>query len=263
MNFLAIFQQELRGYFTSSVAYIVAGVFWLIAGAYIVGMLFGEQGLIQQVAFSDRSGLIVQPIDVAYIFLNSFFAVLGSLCLFLLPFLVISLDPKANKRATLEFIAASPINNWLIAVGKLLGVISFFLFIIAPLLLWEVIIFSAAEPAIPAAVPLLAHCGLILFAAAILSIGMCISCLTDKKVVAVILTFAVVFFIWLIDLIAQNIEGVVGNYLKHLSLIESYNKLIQGILELSDVVLLLSYIFLGIFLTVQSITVLHLARQSN
>ena len=55
MNLLAIFQKELQSYFASPLAYIVAGIFWLIAGSYLVGMLLGEQGLIQQVAFSDQT----------------------------------------------------------------------------------------------------------------------------------------------------------------------------------------------------------------
>ena len=261
MYLFTIFRRELQNYFASPIAYVVAGIFWLTAGAYIVGMLLGEQGLIQQIAFSDQNGLLVQSIDVAYIFLNAFFAVLGSLCLFLLPILSMGLYATEKRRGALEIIETSPIFNWLVATGKLLGAIAFFMFMVAPLLLYEAIIFSTAKPPIPAAVPLLAHCGLILLATAILSIGMFISSLTDNSIVAVILTFAVVLLLWIIDILSQNTEGIFSDILKHLSLLESYNNLIQGIFQLSDVVLLLSYIFSGIFLTVQSIEIWGFARK--
>ena len=253
MNLLAIFQKELKSYFTSPLAYIVAGIFWLVAGAYMVGMLLGEQGLIQQIFFSDRRGLIVQPIDVTYLFLNSFFAVLGSLCLFFLPLLSMGLYTKERKRGTLELLATSPIYNWVIALGKLLGVITFFLFITAPFLLYEAIIFSAAEPPVRAAFPLLVNFSLILFATAVLSSGMFISSLTNNNFVAAILTFALIFLLWFINILAQNIGGFAGELLQHLSLLKSYNNLILGVFELKDIVLLFSYIFLGIFLTVQSV----------
>ncbi|VEP13602.1 ABC-2 type transporter [Hyella patelloides LEGE 07179] len=260
-NLLAIFQKELQSYFASPLAYIVASIFWLIAGSYMVGMLLGEQGLIQQVAFSDQSGLVSQPIDVAYIFLNSFFSVLGSLCLFILPILSMGLYTEERKRGTLELLATSPIYNWVVALGKLLGIVTFFIFIIAPFLLYEAIIFSAAEPPIPATVPLLAHGGLILFATAILAWGMFISSLTSNNIISAILTFALLLFLWIVDIIAQDIGGVIGENLQHLSLLESYNNLIQGVFELSDLVLLLSYIWLGVFLTAQSVEILRFTRK--
>jgi ABC-2 type transport system permease protein len=132
---------------------------------------------------------------------------------------------------------------------------------ISPLLIYEAIAFSAANPPIPPAVPLLAHLGLILLAAAILSLGMFISSLTDSSIIAAILTFALVLFLWIIDLIANNIGGGFGEALKHISLLESYNNLVQGIFDTSDLILLASYIFLGLFLTALSIETFRFSRQ--
>lgn len=261
MNLLAVFRKELQGYFSSPLAYVVAGIFWLIAGFYLVGMLTQEAGLIQQIALSDRNNLITEPIDVAYIFVNSFFSVLGSLCLLILPLLSMGLYTKERKANTLEFSSINAIVNWSIALGKLLGVVGFFIFTISPFLLYEAIIFSATTPPISPTVPLLAHGGLILLATAILAWGMFFSSLTDNNIVAAVLTFASVIFFWIIDIFAQNIGGNIGNVLQHLSLLRSYSDLIQGIFDLKDIVLLISYILLGIFLTTQSVNILHSARK--
>lgn len=261
MNPIAVFRKELQSYFTSPLAYIVAGIFWLIAGFYLVEMLLGKAGFIQQVFYRDRSNLITEPIDVAYIFVNSWFSVLGSLCLFILPLLSMGLYTEERKAGTLELLATSPIVNWVVALGKLLGVVMFFVFIITPFLLYEAIIFSATEPPIYPTIPLLAHGCLILFATAILAWGMFVSSLSENNIVAAILTYAVVIFFWIIDIFAQNIGGSIGNVLQHLSLLRSYNNLIQGVFELSDLVLLLSYILLGFFLTTQSIDILRSVRK--
>lgn len=263
MNLLAIFRKELQSYFSSPLAYLVAGIFWLIAGFYLVGMLTEEAGLIQQVALSDRNNLIAQPIDVAYIFVNSFFSVLGSLCLLILPLLSMGLYTKEKKAGTLEIIVTSSIINWIIALAKLLAVVAFFVFTILPFLLYEAIIFSATKPPTSPTVPLLAHGGLILFATAILAWGMFVSSLSNRKIVAAILTFAVIIFVWIIDIFAQNIGGSIGNVLQHLSLLRSYSNLIHGIFELSDLVLLLSYILLGIYSTTQSVEILRSASEKN
>ncbi|MGK7876224.1 MAG: ABC transporter permease [Xenococcaceae cyanobacterium] len=259
-NIIAIFRKELQGYFASPLAYIVAAVFWLISGFFFVSILLGEEGIIQQVAFREQMGLPTPPIDVAYEFLRFFFGVMGSLVLFILPILSMGLYAEERKRGTLELLATSPITNWAVALGKLLGVVTFFTVMIVPLLIYEAIAFSAAEPPVKLAVPLLAHAGLILLAAAILSLGMFISSLTDSTILAAILTFALVLFLWMIDLIADNINGLAGKALNHLSLLEHYNNLVQGVLDTSSLVLFASYIILGLFLTAQSIEALRFQR---
>jgi len=256
-NIIAIFQKEFQSYFKSPLAYIVAGIYWLIAGSFMVGILLGEQGIIQEVAYGEQLGIPIGSVDVPYIFLTSFFSILGTLCLFILPILSMGLYTEERKSGTLELLATSPIYNWVVALGKLLGVVAFFLFMIMPFLFYEAIIFSASTPAIPFAVPFSAHLGLILLATAILSWGMFISSLTDSNIISAILTFAVILFLWIIDIFANNIDGAIGDFLQQLSLLESYNNLTNGIWEINNIVLLLSYIFLGVFFTAQSVEILR------
>ena len=260
-NAIAVFKKEFKSYFYSPLAYIVSGVFWLISGIFMIEMLLGEQGIIQQVSLSEQMGVPTAPIDVTYIFINSFFAVIGTLCLFILPILSMGLYSEERKRGTLELLATSPISNWVVALGKLLGVIAFFTVMIMPLLLYEIIIFNSSQPPISPVIPLLAHLGLILLASAILSLGMCISSLTDSTIVSAILTFFLILFLWIVDLLANNMDNFLGKILQKISLLEGYNNLVQGIFDTSNVVLLFSYIFLGLFFTAQSIEILRYTKQ--
>jgi ABC-2 type transport system permease protein len=185
---------------------------------------------------------------------------MGGLAMFVLPVLSMGLYAEERKRGTLELLATSPITNWAVAVGKLLGVLTFFTVMVLPLLAYEAIAFSAANPPVQPAVPLLAHAGLILLAASILSLGMFISSLTDSTIIAAILTFGVMLFLWVIDLVAKSIGGPWGEAIGHLSLLANYNNLIQGILDTSSLILFASYIILGLFLTAQSIDALRFQR---
>ncbi len=253
-NIIAIYRKELQGYFASPFAYIVAGIFWLLSGFFYIYILFApEAGLIQAAAAKDQTGFPPGALDVAYEFLRAFLSVLGSLILFLLPILSMGLYAEERKQGTLELLATSPLTNWAVATGKLLGVVTFFVTMIIPLLIYETITLNSAEPPAPIGVTIISHLGLILLAAAILSLGMFISSLTDSSIIAAIVTFALIFFLWIIDLIGESIQGNVGDILEHLSLLKHYNNLVQGTFDTGSIVLLISYIFLGVFLTAQSI----------
>lgn len=263
-NIMAIYRKELLGYFISPLAYAIAGVFWALAGLFFVAMLLGPEGIIQQVAVMDaqgqQMGIPVPSVDVAYQFLQTFLQVMGNLSLFILPILSMGLYAEERKRGTLELLATSPIANWAVATGKLLGVVTFFITIVLPLLILEAIAVSAATPPMPPAILFIGHLGLILLAASILSLGMFVSSLTDSTILSAILTFVLVLFLWIIDIVANGVGGQFGAALEHLSLLKHYSNLVRGILDTSSLILFGSYIILGIFLTAQSIDALRFQR---
>ncbi|MBW4554870.1 MAG: ABC transporter permease [Trichormus sp. ATA11-4-KO1] len=264
-NIIAIYRRELQSYFVSPLAYAIASVFWFIAGLFLVTILLGPDGILPAVAQLDSQGqqlgIPIPPIDVPYEFVRAFLDRMGWLLLFILPILSMGLYAEERKRGTLELLATSPVTNWAVAVGKLLGVLTFFTTLIVPLFIFQAIAISASNPPISPTISLVGHLGLILLAAAILSLGMFISSLTDSTILSAVLTFALVLLLLLVDVIAKSIGGPVGAALGHLSLLKHYNTLIQGIFDTSAVILFASYIFLGIFLTAQSIDALRFQRQ--
>ncbi len=266
-NIIAIYRKELQGYFSSPLAYIIAAVFWFVSAFFFVAILLGPEGIIQQAAVRDlqgqQMGAPMPPLDVPYEFLRLFLGIMGSLALFVLPILSMGLYAEERKRGTLELLATSPITNWSVAVGKLLGVLTFFITMVLPLLGYEAIAFSASTPPIRPEVPLLAHVGLILLAASVLSLGMFISSLTDSSILAAFLTFALILSLWVIELIAKSMSGPLqplGEALGHLSLLKHYTNLVQGVVDTSSLILFASYIILGLFLTAQSIDALRFQR---
>lgn len=260
-NIIAIYRKELQGYFASPIAYIITGVFWFISGFFLQIILTGTiQQAIDQDITGKTAGITMPPVDLPYEFLTTFLSVIGSIASFILPILSMGIYAEERKLHTLELLATSPLTNWSVAVGKLLGVVTFFITITLPLLVYEILVFSQSTSPISPLIPIIAHLGLILLAAAILSLGMFISSLTDSVILAAFLTFAVIIFLWIIDIVSKNIGGDMGAVLSHLSLFKHYNNLIQGIIDSSGIMMLISYIILGVLLTAQSIDSLRFQR---
>ncbi len=262
-SIIAIYRKELQSYFMSPLAYIVTGLFWFITGLLFFQFLLGEKGFIAQgiyVDLGESEGLGTQPFDAPYEFLGAFLNVIGSFSSFILPILSMGMYAEERKLGTLELLATSPITNWAVAVGKLLGVLTFYLTMIMPLLGYEVFVFSKSSSPISLLLPIVGHLGLILLAASMLSLGMFISSLTDSSILSAFMTFCVVIFLWIIDIIAKNISGFWGEALGQLSLFKHYNNLIQGIFDTNSLMIFISYIILGIFLTAQSIEALRFQR---
>lgn len=255
-NIVAIYRRELQSYFQSPLAYVVAGVFWFLAGLFFVFIL---NVAIRQMALADQSGF-QGAVDAPYQFFQSFLGILSSIALFVLPILSMSLYAEERKRGTLELLATSPVTNWTVAIGKLLAVVTFFITLLLPMLVYELIVLSATNPPFSLSLILLGHLGLILLAASVLSLGMFVSSLTDSTILAAIFTFALVLLLWIIDAIGQQMGGPLGSAFAHLSLLKHYNNLAQGIVDTSSLVLFASYIFLGIFLTAQSVNLFRFQR---
>ncbi len=260
-NWFAIYKRELQTYFKSPFAYIIAGVFWLVAGIFFLVML--SQILTQIAAMdaqSQQTGGQLPPLDVPSALLQSFLGVLGTLALVMMPMLSMGLYAEERKRCTLELLATSPITNWGVALGKLLAVVTLFVGMLLPLMLYEAIVLSAASPAMSPTVFLLAHFGLVLMAAAMLSLGMFISSLTSNTIVAAILTFALVLMLWVVDAIGNAAGGPWGEVFGHLSMVRHFTNMTQGILDSGSLAMLVSYIVLGIFLTAQAVEAFRFQR---
>lgn len=258
-NLIAIYRRELQSYFTSPFAYVIAAVFWFLGGFFFVQALLSPSGLIAQVAAADQNGLLSSGYDVPYEFLKGYLNLLGSLSMFVLPMLSMGLYAEERKQGTLELLATSPLTNWVVALGKLLGVITFFSFMLLPLMVVELITFSTSEPAFPQGVFWLGHLGLMLLAAGVLALGMFLSSLSESTVLAAVMTFGLVLLLWVFDAVA-NIPGPIGEAIGHLSLLTHFEDFSQGIFDSSGLILFLSYVVLGLFLTAQSIDTLRFQR---
>ncbi|NJN23419.1 MAG: ABC transporter permease subunit [Acaryochloridaceae cyanobacterium RL_2_7] len=252
-NILAIYRRELQSYFKSPLAYIVAGVFWFLLGSLFISILLRVSQQVASIEVQRQITAINETIDAPAWILEFFFSSTASIVMGILPLLSMNLYAEERKRGTLELLATSPVTNWCVAVGKLGAVSTLFISLLVPIMAIEAFTLSLSKPAIAFGVFWTGHLGLILMATAILAIGLFISSLTDDAILAAILTYALVLFLFLIDFFATNIPGIFGEMLTHLSLLKHFTTMSQGVISGGGLALFGSYILLGIFLTAQSI----------
>lgn len=260
-NILAIYRRELQSYFTAPFYYVIAGVFWLLSGLFFLVVMttiisqVAQQDLLQQ-----QFGAPSQAVDVPKLILESFLGLLGSISQVILPMLSMGLYTEERKRGTLELLATSPITNWCVATGKLLAVLTFYTTLLLPVIVYQFVALQQSTPPLSPWLILAGNGGLILLAAAVLSLGMFLSSLTDSTILAAILGFAVLLILWVLDVLAQNTGGNLSDILTYLSPLGHFTNLTRGIFRTSSLVVFGSYIFLGIFLTAQSIDAFRYQR---
>jgi ABC-2 type transport system permease protein len=97
------------------------------------------------------------------------------------------------------------------------------------------------------------YLGLFLYSAALLSIGLFISTLTENQIVSVLLTFGAILVLWVIDALSSWSMGAMRDVLTYLSVIGHLEDFMKGVIDTSHIVFYLSFIFVGLFLTYRSL----------
>jgi ABC-2 type transport system permease protein len=236
-NVWTIARREFRLYFISPVAYIVALLILLITGIFFVLVVYlaGQSAYTTGSATPPGTDAVINII--AYLFLLA------------LPALTMRLMADEHRNGTLELLLTYPIHDWELVVGKWLGSYLFILSVIAVTLIYPIALNKLVTPGIDQGLMLANYLGLVLVAAAFLSIGTAISSLFNNQFAAFFATLAVLFFLWWVigwPAAVMQSGGGIFNYLSLSS--HFYDSLLRGSVALSDIVYYTSLTALGLFL---------------
>ena len=98
-----------------------------------------------------------------------------------------------------------------------------------------------------------AYLGLLLMGGCFISAGLFISSLTKNQIVAVMATFAVFLFLWVINWIGSFSGPQVEKITSYLSIIEHFEDFAKGVIDTTHVIYYLSFMTFGLFLTAKSV----------
>ncbi|WP_244875006.1 ABC transporter permease [Nitrospina gracilis] len=93
------------------------------------------------------------------------------------------------------------------------------------------------------------YLGILLMAACYISLGIFASSLTDNQIIAAVISFGFILFMWIIGWAAQSAGPELGELLNYISLVSHMESFLQGVIDSSDVAYYLSFIAFGLFLT--------------
>jgi ABC-2 type transport system permease protein len=243
MKVWTIAWRDFRSYFTSPIAYIVIAGFMVIMGwMFFYNMShFNLQNMQYQQFNMGKSVSITDGI------IRPLYGNMNVIFLFFVPFITMRLFAEERKQHTIELLLTSPVSLIEIILGKFLSSFLLVLVMLAFTITYPVILAITGNPD-PGPI-LTSYLGTLLLASCYLSIGLFFSSMTENQIVAGALTFATGLFFWLISWASQNAGDAMGKVLTYLSLINHYNNFSTGVLNTSDILFYVSFIFLGLFLT--------------
>jgi ABC-2 type transport system permease protein len=236
-SIISICKRELIAYFSTPLAYVFIVIFLGLAGA--VTFYFGQ--------FFNRGQADLQP----------FFAFHPWLYLILIPAVGMRLWAEERKTGTLELLMTLPISTAQAVFGKFLA--SWIFCGIALLLtfpIWLTVNFLG-EP--DNGVIVAGYIGSFLMAGAFLAIGCFVSALTRNQVIAFVIAALVCFLFMMsgLEIVLAAFKGwappLVVDVVSSLSFLTHFDAIVKGVIDLRDVIYLLSV--MGLFLFANVLTV--------
>ena len=252
-NFLAVYTKEMRSYFISPVAYVIAGVFLFLSGYLFRNILMQFNFLCMQ--FAQRAqymGSMGMPnLNLNDWVVTQFFGVMDFIWLLVVPMLTMRLFAEEKKSGTIELLMTSPISTTQILLGKFFACLSLYTAIVALTLVYCFILEFYGEPDWG---PIFsAYLGYLLLGGTFISVGILASALTENQIVAVLLSFGMLLLLWLIDWSASFAGPTAAKILQYISIIEHLKDFQRGVIDTKDVIFYLSFIFFSLFLTTRVI----------
>ncbi len=241
----AIVARELRTAVVSPILYVISAVFLLSFGVLYYVLIQITSGF----ALSQMQIQGAQPqFNLNQVVFRSAFYLTVYILMILLPILTMRTLSEERKLRTFELLATSPVHMIEIVMGKFLSVFLLYLGLLALTLPAPAILYLFNtfhwDPIFTA------YAGLALLGAFFLSTGILTSSLTENQIVAALLSFAILFLLWLVGLAGTNLSDTTfGQILSYISFNTHFEAFVLGLVDTKDVVYFLSATVLMLFLT--------------
>jgi ABC-2 type transport system permease protein len=221
-NIAIVATKELRSLFNSAIAYIIMVVFLGLSGWFFANSLF-----LQNMAS-----------------LRSVFELTPFLLLFFAPAITMRTISEERKVGTIELLLTKPVNDRDIIVGKFLASWCFLAIALAPTLIYliTVMFLGTIDPG-----PVIGgYLGLLLVGGGFLALGIIGSTLTENQVVAFIISFLVMFVLFIVDKVVPFLPGTLASLLQYLGIDYHFSNIARGVVDSRDLVYYFSLIGLSL-----------------
>lgn len=227
--------KEIRAYFTSPAAYVVAFIFLALTGYFFVRSVDSSLG--GSLPEASLRGLF-RPMSL---FILPWLA----------PLLTMRLLAEEQKIGTIELLLTAPVRDWEVVMGKFLASLTFYLGTLM-LTLWYVLLLVWRGDPEPG--PLLSgYLGLILYGSAALSIGLLASSLTNNQIVAAVLSMGLLVLLTFLEVGADQVTGIGSTILGQMGITTHYEDFVRGVIDAGHIVYYISIVAIFLFLTTRSL----------
>ncbi|OQX67202.1 MAG: ABC transporter permease [Sorangiineae bacterium NIC37A_2] len=221
---LSIAKREFRSYFDSPLAYVV-----ICLSFFGLGLLF----------FNFRGGF--WQLDRAT--MQPLFEYLpAGLAMVVVPVVTMRLMAEERRSGTLEMLITLPVKDSDVILGKYLGALGLVLIVVLGSVTYPLFMFKFPWNLGPLdSGPILSgYVGLLLYAAASVSVGLLVSSLTESQAISFFVTLFLLGAFWFSGSMADQMTGAVANFLHYISFQTRMSGFMRGLIDTRDVVFFLS-----------------------
>lgn len=243
-NIWAICKKEIKSYFTSPIAYVAIFVFLVLVGFFFHSLILWFNTQSMQMA---QNPYYLQQMNINQMVFSPLFHNISIILLLMIPLLTMRLFSEEKKMKTDELLYTSPISINQIILGKYFA--SLFVLLVMLLLtgILSLLTFAYGNPELKPI--LIGYLGLFLMGAAFMAVGIFFSSVTENQIVAAVLTFGSLLLFWILNWASSSAGGIWREVLNYVSFFQHFDDMTKGILDTTDLVYYISFIFLGLFLT--------------
>ena len=228
-NILPIYKREIKSYFNSPIAYVVIVVFLAILGWFFTSNLFLMNVASMRIVFE----------LVPLIFL------------FFVPAITMRLLAEEKKSGTLELLTTKPVRDIEIVLGKFFAAWTLLAAALAPTLIYLITIVSLGK--VDLGPVFSGYFGLFLMGGVYIAVGLLASSLTENQIIAFILSFLMVFVLFILDKILMYVPDALASTIEVLAIDYHFSNIVRGVIDSRNVIYFGSLLGFCLFLATVSL----------
>jgi ABC-2 type transport system permease protein len=226
--------RELRGLFSTPVAYVLLALFLVIAGYFFfigLGVFLQELQMIQAMRRMD----MLPEWNLNRRVIAPSFGTFSVIFLLLIPLLTMRAFAEERAQGTVELLLTSPLTTWEIVLGKYLALFAMVGLLVLFAALYAGLLFLYGNPEL--LLTLAGLIGLALYGAALAALGCFVSTLTRSQMIAAVVALIAGLVLFLLDVVAQiTPPGAAQELLRYLGLRSHFENMLGGELRSEDLV---------------------------
>ena len=239
-----IFKKEIRQFVFSPIVYIVAGVFHSILGYFYYNSLISYS---RKVVEMSGTGAVLSNFTPTTVIMFGLMKSMGTVFLLLTPMITMRLIAEEKRGRTMEMLMTSPLSITSILIGKYVAAFTVNAGIIFSTLYMPIVLDTLTTINWPHIG--MGYAGLLLMGAAMVSVGLFSSTVTEKQVVAAVLSIGILVIFWFVGGGIGAASQRATDFMREVSLYQPFQNMISGLLDLRDIVFLISFSVVMLFLS--------------
>ncbi|WP_417886704.1 gliding motility-associated ABC transporter permease subunit GldF [Zunongwangia sp.] len=232
----AIFQKELRSFFSSPIGYLIIGVFLVVTSLFLF-------------VFTNDYNIL----DNGFASIKAFFDLAPWIFIFLIPAITMKSFAEEKKLGTMELLLTKPISISKLIFGKYLGNLVVVILSILPSILYVAAIWFLGKPFgnLDIGATLGSYLGLLFLSGSYTAIGLFCSSLTSNQIIAFISSVFLCFISYFAckGLADFDIMSSWNYGIEYFGIDYHYQSISRGVLDSRDVIYFISFAFLFLKLT--------------